>query len=121
MHLLQLPRRQLIETISDGLALIVDSAPTLWQEANEIGGLGNRRAVGILQSFGEEEAAKALLLFDATRCPQDDRADREALLRQFDKHLAKGIYAYYYNTKLADMREVRRIVETERRLFLSRG
>jgi hypothetical protein len=121
LYLLQLPRRQRIETISEGLALIVENALILWREANEVSGLGRRRAVGILQAFAEEEAAKALLLFDSLRCPENQRANREALLRQFDKHLAKGIYAYYYNTRPADMREVSQIIEGERRLFYREG
>lgn len=110
-----------MNTLSEGLALIIENVLTLWREANEVAGLGRRRAVGILQSFAEEEAAKAMLLFDAIRCPENQRVNREALLRQFDQHLAKGIYAYYYNTRPADMREVRQIVETERRLFYRDG
>jgi hypothetical protein len=71
--------------------------------------------VGILQAFAEEEAAKALLLFDSLRCPEDRGDDLARLKRQFDQHLAKLICAEYYNTAPADLAEVGHIIENGRR------
>ena len=103
-----------MENISAGLPLIHANAIELWNEAQEIARLGNRRAVGILQLFAEEEAAKSLLLFDAVRCPQACRAQFEAMIRGFGSHLAKGIYVKYYGSRLVDLDEARRIVNQER-------
>src|SRR6266481_5950305 len=79
--LLQLSPEQFRTTVAQGLPLIHENVMTLWNEAQEIGKLGNRRAVGILQLFAEEEAAKIMLLFDALRCPRGRRADFVRLLK----------------------------------------
>lgn len=121
LHFLQLPRAQFLQTMSEGLPSIAQNALDLWREASEFANHGHRRAVGILQALAEEEAAKVLLLFDALRCPDRRRADRDRLVRQFATHLAKGIYANYYNTRPSDMREVGHIIERQRRAFYREG
>ncbi len=67
--LLQLSVAEFLATLASGLPLISENASSLWTEASEMSRLGARRGVGILQAFAEEEAAKALILFDAVRCP----------------------------------------------------
>jgi len=119
--LLQLSREQFLVTVSEGLPLIHDNVMTLWNEAQEIAKFGNRRAVGILQLFAEEEAAKALLLFDAIRCPRARRDEFRRLVKGFGDHLAKGIYVKYYGLRLADLLEARTIVNLERRNVYREG
>jgi hypothetical protein len=102
--------KYLLEIVSEGLPLIYDNATALWNEAQEIGTFGNRRAVGILQLFAEEEAAKSLLLFDAVRCPRTRKEEFRRLVSGFGNHLAKGIYVKYYGSRLADLHEARTIV-----------
>ena len=57
-----------------------------------------RRAQGfrILKSFACEEAAKALILMDVARCPRQPADVFGRQLGYFTSHLAKGIYAEYY-------------------------
>lgn len=43
------------------------------------------------------------------------------MLKQFDRHLAKGVYARYYDTSPHDLAEVRQIVELETRSFYREG
>lgn len=62
-----------------------------------------------------------MLLLDAIRCPDNRRDERDSLLRHFNQHLAKSIYAYYYNTRPADMREVITIVDSQRQEFYREG
>jgi hypothetical protein len=112
--LLQLSREQFRATASQGITLIHDNVTALWNEAQEIAKLGNRRAVGILQMFAEEEAAKTMLLFDALRCPRGRQADFGRHLKGFMNHLAKGIYVKYYGLHLGDLLEAKRIVDLER-------
>jgi hypothetical protein len=119
--LLQLSREQFVETVSEGLPLIYNNVEALWNEAQEIAKLGNRRAVGILQLFAEEEAAKSLLLFDAIRCPLARKDEFRRLVRGFGNHLAKGIYVKYYGSRPADLREVKSIVDVERREVYREG
>jgi hypothetical protein len=119
--LLQLSREQFLETVSEGLPLIYENATALWNEAHEIAVLGNRRAVGILQLFAEEEAAKSLLLFDAIRCPRACEDEFRRQVRGFGNHLAKGIYVKYYGSRPADLLEVRTIVNLERREVYREG
>src|SRR6266478_964196 len=108
-------------SISSYMPIIHDNVTSLWSEAQEIAKLGNRRAVGILQLFAEEEAAKIMLLFDALRCPRGRRADFVRLLKGFKDHLAKGIYIKYCGLHLADLVEASRIVDLERQAVYREG
>jgi len=119
--LLQLSRAGFLDALSEGIPLIFGNTIALWREANEISQIGSRRAVGILQALAEEEAAKILLLIDCLRCPPSRAKKFQALLRGFDRHLAKGIYARYYDTSPCDLAEVRRIVDLERRSVYREG
>jgi hypothetical protein len=119
--LLQLSRDEFRSTLADGLPLIYGNVTALWNEAQEIAALGNRRAVGILQLFAEEEAAKLMLLFDALRCPRARAPEFRRLVKGFLSHLAKGIYVRYYGLHLGDLLEAKRIVELERQEVYREG
>ncbi len=83
--------------------------------------LGPSRGVCILQGFAEEEAAKALILFDAIRCPASFADKFSRLVRQIDQHVGKGVYVRYYGTSPGDMTEVKRIVDSVRQGFYREG
>lgn len=122
LHLLQLSRRDFLRALADGLPMIVENAESAWNEANEIyRQLGRRRSVGVMQAIAEEESGKALLLFDAVRCPVRRADDFRRLVRQFNQHLAKAICADYYNTCPHNLEEVEAIVNRERQLFYREG
>ena len=105
-ELLQLSSADFLETVSEGLPLIFSNMDELWQEATEISQIGERRAIGILQGIAEEEAGKILLLLDCLRCPTSRSDQRQALLKGFNNHLAKGIYARYYDTCRVTLRRL---------------
>lgn len=117
----QLSPDALVDTLAIGLPLIWKNASTLWEDASELSQLGERRGVGILNSFAEEEAAKVLLLFDVLRCPYSLSDKRGQLIGQLDSHIGKGIYVRYYRTSPADLAEVKRIVDSERKEFWREG
>ena len=117
----QLSPDSLVETLAAGLPLIWNNASSLWEEATELEKLGKYRSSGILNSFAEEEAAKVLLLFDVLRCPNSLSDKRGQLIGQLDNHIGKGIYVRYYRTSPADLTEVRRIVDSERKEFWREG
>lgn len=120
-ELLQLSRADFLITVASGLPLIWENASRLWAEASEMSQLGARRSVCILRGFAEEEAAKALILLDAVRCPASFGDKFSNLLKQIDQHVGKGVYARYYGTSPGDMTEVKRIVDSGRQGFYREG
>ena len=120
-HLLQLSPDDFLTVVAAGLPLICENSSRLWAEAREVSHLGNRHATGILESIAEEEAAKALILFDAVRCPGSYKDKFIRLVKQVDQHIGKGVYAYYYNTAPGDLTEVKRIVDYARQEFSREG
>jgi len=68
-ELLQLMQSEFLATVASGLPLIWQNASCLTEEAAKLSRIGARRGACILQGFADEEAAKALVLLDAVRCP----------------------------------------------------
>lgn len=64
-------------------------------QASPRGDLG-LRAVPILQNIAEEEAAKAMMIFDIVRAGWERNDDVKRLLEAWYNHLARGIYAQLY-------------------------
>jgi hypothetical protein len=120
-ELLQLSQADFLTTVGSGLPLIWENVSRLWTEAVEISKLGARRSVCILQGFAEEEAAKALILLDAMRCPASFTDKFSNLVKQIDLHIGKGVYARYYGTSPGDLTEVKRIVDYNRQGFYREG
>lgn len=107
---------------SEGLRLCVENALRLWRDARKL--CVSRRPQGfeILRLFVEEEAAKFHILLDAVRCPRQpaDRFSRQ--LGYFNQHLAKGLYAEYYNfASPSDLAEIQRYMERERQALYLDG
>ena len=120
-NLQQLADDALFDTISEGMPLFVSNAVELDEAANCLHQGGKFRASEIMRGFAEEEAAKVLILIDFVRCPRDFNG-RGHLLRRFNNHLAKRIYAMaceYPN--IASFGELRRLVDHERRSWYLDG
>lgn len=86
----------LFRELATGIRLCTTNALRLWRDARTVARARRAQGFRILKSFACEEAAKALILMDAARCPRHpaDRFGRQ--LGYFKDHLAKGIYAEYY-------------------------
>lgn len=120
-ELLEISQADFLATVASGLPLIWENASHLWTEATEISLRGPSRGARILQCFAEEEAAKALILLDAIRCPASFNDKFNRLVKQIDQHVGKGVYVRYYGTSPGDMTEVKRIVDSVRQEFYREG
>ena len=100
-----------IEEISKGIGLIGQSVGRLDQAAEVLAGLRKGQSATVLHALAEEEAAKALILLDAVRCPKQCQGERSCTLFRFRDHLAKGIYAAAVSWRYADLAEFRRYVD----------
>jgi len=115
--LCQLQDDSFFKELAEGLAHILRNVAEITTDADALAENDRPRGMCILRAAGREEAAKALILLDAVRCPRRSREDKERFTRQltcFDKHLAKGIYTEYCGSRFAAFNEVRRWVENER-------
>jgi len=92
--LAQLQPDDLIKEVSLGLELVCDNVISLSEDARFSCESARYRAGRILLAFSEEEAAKALILIDAIRCPRN-HPNHANHLGCFNEHLAKGIYVEY--------------------------
>jgi hypothetical protein len=66
-RLCQLDEASRLEFIAEGLPIILNSARSFLQPAEQPPSHG--REAEVLKGFAEEEAAKVLILIDAVRCP----------------------------------------------------
>ncbi len=88
----QLDDRELFETLSEGLPLIVRNAAKFEETARRLHGSPGYRDSEVMRGFAEEEAAKVLILIDYVRCPRNWKRRAEVLSRCYG-HLEKQIYA----------------------------
>jgi AbiV family abortive infection protein len=119
--LAQLPDEELFAVVATGTSLCLANAKRIEADAEFLGNEKKRRGSEILRLASQEEAAKVLILLDAIRCPKERSAEFSRQLQYFNQHLAKGIYAEYFGTKPATFREVRELVEIERREYYLDG
>jgi AbiV family abortive infection protein len=120
--LFQLNDAELLSELSVGLRLCVGNAQRLWRDARKLRVARRPQGFEILRLFVEEEAAKFHILLDAVRCPRKP-ADRFAKqLGYFNQHLAKGLYAKYYNfASPSDLTEIRSYMDRERQTLYLDG
>ena len=104
----QLSQNDFLQKVSSGLNLILQNANYLIDDAKlllERDSNAANNGVWILRGIAEEEAAKFLILIDAVRCPKKhERFEKH--LQNFNDHVAKGIYAKYYNMRPATLGEI---------------
>jgi AbiV family abortive infection protein len=121
-NLSQLNDSELLSEVSEGLRLCVGNALRLWCDARRLRESRRPQGFEILRLFVEEEAAKFHILLDAVRCLRQP-ADRFARqLGYFNQHLAKGLYAEYYNfASPGGLAEVRRYMDRDRQALYLDG
>lgn len=119
--LCQLSQDSFMIEVSKGLDLILRNADNLINDAKLL--LQNNsddNGVWILRGIAEEEAAKILILIDAVRCPQDHERFTKHL-ENFNNHIAKGIYAEYYNLPFATFGDIAKFSEFYRSKYYLDG
>lgn len=119
--LTQLADPEFFAAVEEGLNLIVKNVTKLWDAAVILSEKKNEYPARLLEIIAEEEAAKALILMDAVRCPRkpDDRFAKQ--LSRFNDHLAKGLYAYAYWLCPATLEELQTYVDRHRKEFYLDG
>ncbi|MBK9168045.1 MAG: AbiV family abortive infection protein [Bryobacterales bacterium] len=121
-NLAQLPDNQFLVELSKGMRLCVLNSLQLWRDARILLGKDHLQGFNILKMFVEEEAAKFHILLDAARCPRQPTDILERHLKYFTQHLAKGLYALYYNLySPTDLAEVRQHLYRERQALYLDG
>ena len=98
-----LPDKEFFLNISEGLQKILFNANSLLEDSDLLGQHRRINSQNILFNLAEEEAGKFLLLLDAVRCP---RGNLSKHLKQFNSHIAKGIYAVSSYWQFSDFAEV---------------
>jgi AbiV family abortive infection protein len=112
--LCQLTDADFLKEVSAGVSLIVESANRLDVAAQKLSKSDDYHAARILGNLAEEEAAKALILIDAIRCPSSKSAERARTLDYFYSHVAKGIYAEVTGLSPADFAEIVQYIDRAR-------
>ena len=112
-NLEQLSDIDLLETLSEGMPLIVDNATSLDEIAQRLYRDGEFRASEVRRGFAEEEAAKVLILIDYVRCSRKS-GQRSQVLDRFYGHIAKRIHAMACEyPRIASFGELSDLVERE--------
>ena len=110
-----------LEFIATGLPRILASAQNLWRASTRLGN-DMPRGAGVLKCFAEEEAAKALMLIDAVRCPNHRAPARlGAILDWFYSHLARLIYAESVLFPRVNVTKLREYVDLRRKDYCLEG
>lgn len=117
----QIATSERLTWLAEGIALIAGSVSTMLREYDAVWKHAPRASM-LLKSLAEEEAGKAFLLIDYARPPKgvSQKHLTQHLGRAYD-HLARGIYAEYYNTRPASFGEVKDFVDRERVSFYLDG
>jgi len=113
-RLCQLPEPDRLAFISEGLPIILNSAEGFWDASRQLD--AHSREAEVLEGFAAEEAAKILILMDAVRCPPKLLPSKlNKIIGWFYDHLARLIYADAIKWKPADLAELRRYIDQDRR------
>lgn len=117
----QLDDDQFFAEVATGMQLCLTNALGLWQDAQLL--RTNRRSQGfqIIKLLVEEEAAKVHILLDAARCPRLPSERRLRQLKYFINHLARGLYAEYYQWQPMDLTEAVTYLDRERQALYLDG
>ena len=121
-ELCKLADPDLFEEAAAGITRVLESVDELDAAARSLLEAGDRGRPSIYGSFppevlrrlAEEEAAKALILLDAVRCPRANQQDRARTLGYFYDHVAKGIYAEACGWRAIEYSAVAERVDRER-------
>lgn len=105
----------LFEELATGIDAVVDNAERIWEDACCLWDQGRKRGYRILMAAAEEEAAKALILVDAARCPRSPQKRLSSHLGRVYEHLAKGIYAAACDWRPSRFGDLLTYIEPERK------
>ncbi|MDZ4405019.1 AbiV family abortive infection protein [Prosthecobacter sp.] len=115
----QLSEQDLFREVSAGMNLAILNALAIEIDAQALYA-AQSNGYDILIAVAREEAAKALILFDAIRCPrQSPNFPRQ--VQRFNDHLAKGIYAEMCEWEPSSKADLQKYLKLERQQFYSDG
>jgi len=106
------------EAVSEGLSRIIESVAAYDADREALSESKRPHGAEVLHALAQEEAAKYLILMDAVRCP---KPRREAHLRAFNDHVAKGIYVECLAWGPDCFGSIRRDAESERDQYFLDG
>ena len=119
--LCQLNDERLFSEVADGLSYVVEHVENLNNAALNLNKEKYFDPAKILGALADEEAAKALILLDAIRCPREKSQERSRTFGHFNDHLAKGIYAEACRWKPVYFSNICRPMESQRDQFFWDG
>jgi hypothetical protein len=110
-----------LDLIAEGLPLVLASSQSFWAATCALE--NNAREATVLESFAEEEAAKALILLDIARCPPAQVSGRIGRIigKIFYDHLARLIYAKAQSWKPVNVAQLQEYVDSERKAHYVEG
>jgi hypothetical protein len=120
IKLCQMSQKDRLKFLAEGLPIIAESAESFWSASRQL--QDKPREMEVLENFAHEEAAKALILIDAVRCPAKLISSKlNKVVGHFYDHLARLIYAEAQHWKPMDMKQLREYVDQERRAHYLEG
>lgn len=119
--LCQLNDERLFSEVAKGLSYVVEHVENLNNAALNLNKEKYFDPAKILGALADEEAAKALILLDAIRCPREKSQERSRTFGYFNDHLAKGIYAEACRWKPVYFSNICRPIESQRDQFFWDG
>ncbi len=117
--LCQLCEQDLFREVSTGMNLAISNALMIEDDAKPLYTVKSN-SYDILIAVAREEAAKALILFDAIRCPRKS-PNFPRQVQRFNKHLEKGIYAEMCEWEPFSKADLQKYLEKERQEFYLDG
>ena len=119
--LCQLPKKERLDLIGEGLPIILQSARGFWRASGQLVDNSPREA-DVLEGFSEEEAAKILILMDIVRCPSKLIAERiGGIVHNFYDHLARRLYAEAQGWQAMHVTQLQEYLDTERKAHYLEG
>ena len=120
-RLCQIGHADRLDFLADGLPIILSSARSLWRSSRKLEKKAPREAA-VLRVLAEEEAAKALVLMDAVRCPANVVSSRIGnIVGWLYDHLARLIYAEAASWRPENVLQLREYVDRQRKTHYLEG
>lgn len=113
------PQRNVV--IAEGLTVIAEHVEALKAAWTDHQQLPHRRGIDALGALAAEEAAKFMIMLDAVRFGTQDSQTVFRQLQRTNDHLAKGIYAEFYEHRHFPFSEVVECVSEQRKAYYLDG
>lgn len=119
-RLAQMSNSRRLEFIAEGLPIILQSSRGFLQSSKAL--KEHQREADVLESYAEEESAKALILLDMVRCPPKQISSNIGKMTGwFYKHLARMIYAAACRWKPMHVVQLQEYANRDRKLHYLDG